>query len=137
MAIAFYCEDDDPKVLHGSQSYYATYGYNSYQQQHHQAAVVEHHPQQSQQHQAASVDGNNTISNSSSNCALHSSDTINTEGGSNSGVSEVDATASSNRQLMQVLHQVLYRYTMEGALSPAHTSCVFCNKIYYLFQLLY
>lgn len=121
MAIAFYCEEEDPKV------YYDSYGYNSssgnfhqLQQSQHAVAATGSHPQAG----ASGIDENNNNSSNSgsnNNCALHgSSDIVN------------------NRQLMRVvLHQVLYRCTMEGALSPAHTSCVFCNKIYYLFQLLY
>uniref|UniRef100_A0A8D8GKY5 (northern house mosquito) hypothetical protein n=1 Tax=Culex pipiens TaxID=7175 RepID=A0A8D8GKY5_CULPI len=122
MAIAFYCEEEeDPK------GYYNSYGYGyqlqSQQSQHAATAPQATGSQQPVAQQAASgVDENN---NNSNNCALH-------------GSSPLPADVVNNRQLMRVvLHQVLYRCTMEGALSPAHTSCVFCNKIYYLFQLLY
>ncbi|XP_055540531.1 uncharacterized protein LOC129727095 [Wyeomyia smithii] len=119
MAIAFYCEDEDPKLFQG---YYTAFGYSSYQQQQQQA-----HSQTTQL--AVSVDENNS---NTGNCALHDHNN-NVSSDSSSSVSAVD----DGRQLMHILHQVLYRYTMEGALSPAHTSCAFCNKIYYLFQLLY
>ncbi|XP_058815048.1 methylcytosine dioxygenase TET-like [Topomyia yanbarensis] len=140
MAIAFYCEDEDPKLWYSSPGYYATIGYNSYQ----------HHQQQQQQQQqppAAAIgqssqliesggDPGTSVDENNNNCALHDSDGI-SGGDSNGNVNHTTAAVDSNRQLMQVLHQVLYRFTSEGALSPAHTSCIFCNKIYYLFQLLY
>lgn len=117
MAIAFYCEEEDPKV------YYDTYGLNSsyqMQQQSQQQAVATASATGSQQQQAGTAAS--VVDENNNNCALHGS----------------SDDAVNNRQLMRVvLHQVLYRCTMEGALSPAHTSCVFCNKIYYLFQLLY
>lgn len=134
MAIAFYCEDEDPKLFQG---YYTAFGYPSYQQQQqqlqqHSVTIIDN-----QQSQTAglttSVDENN---NNTDHCALHNendSNNVQTNGFSSGSVSAVD----SSRQLMHILHQVLYRYTMEGALGPAHTSCAFCNKIYYLFQLLY
>lgn len=118
MAIAFYCEEEeDPKGYYDSYGY----GYQSQQSQHAATAPPATGSQQPVAQQAASgVDENNN-----NNCALH-------------GSSPLPADVVNNRQLMRVvLHQVLYRCTMEGALSPAHTSCVFCNKIYYLFQLLY
>lgn len=119
MAIAFYCEEEDPKV------YYDSFGYNSASGNFQQLQQSQHAAATASNQQASGVDENNNSNNTGSNvnnCALHGSspDIVN------------------NRQLMRVvLHQVLYRCTMEGALSPAHTSCVFCNKIYYLFQLLY
>lgn len=128
MAIAFYCEDEDPKVMFGG-----SYGYHqqSYQSQHSVAV--------GQQHAGT---GEGTTDENNNNCALHGSNNGgggDGESGVSGGEQQSSATMvnSSNRQLMRVLHQVLYRYTMEGVLSPAQTSCVFCNRLYYLFQLLY
>lgn len=97
MAIAFYCEEEeDPKV------YYDSYGYGyqlqSQQSQHAATASPATGSQQPVAQQAASgVDENNN-----NNCALH-------------GSSPLPADVVNNRQLMRVvLHQVLYRCTMEG-----------------------
>lgn len=130
MAIAFYSEEEDPKVYYGSHGYNASNGFQLQQSQHAATASVptsatggSQQPQQAVGG-ASAVDKNSSNINNNNNCALHGS--------------SLPADVVNNRQLMRVvLHQVLYRCTMEGALSPAHTSCVFCNKIYYLFQLLY
>ncbi|XP_058443992.1 sun domain-containing protein 1-like [Malaya genurostris] len=144
MAIAFYCEDDDPKLWHSGQAYYATIGYNSYQQQQPQQQQHQQQQQQSaaavgQPSQLSETDGDSgTGVDENNNCVLHGADSTNANSNSNANSANQHTIAvDSNRQLMQVLHQVLYRFTSEGALSPAHTSCIFCNKIYYLFQLLY
>uniref|UniRef100_A0A1Q3G081 Uncharacterized protein n=1 Tax=Culex tarsalis TaxID=7177 RepID=A0A1Q3G081_CULTA len=132
MAIAFYSEEEDPKGYYGSYGYggvNTAYQMQSQQSQHAATASAATTATGSQQPQQA-VDQNNnnntsSTDNNNNNCALH-------------GSSSLPADVVNNRQLMRVvLHQVLYRCTMEGALSPAHTSCLFCNKIYYLFQLLY
>lgn len=146
MAIAFYCEDEDPKMMYndGSQAYYAAaYGYHQYNHHHQQQSqhAVAVGPQQS--HHAGSSE-EAVVDENNNNCALHGNG--DGDGGGGGGVSgssgkvQHGATASvhsSKRQLMRVLHQVLYRYTMEGVLGPDQSSCTFCNRIYYLFQLLY
>lgn len=134
MAIAFYCEDEDPKMLYNgsSQAYYAAdYGFHQHQSQH----AVAVGPQQ--QPHAGTGEGSVVDDQNNNNCALHGGNGSGGESGPGETPNGVATVHSSNRRLMRVLHQVLYRYTMEGVLGPDQTSCVFCNRIYYLFQLLY
>ncbi|XP_065074771.1 uncharacterized protein LOC135698641 [Ochlerotatus camptorhynchus] len=140
MAIAFYCEDEDPKMQYtgSSQAYYAAaYGYHQHNHHHHQQQAQHGVAVGPQQHQHAGSGQGTVVDENNNNCALHGGDG-GESGGSSGEVQHGAATVhSSNRQLMRVLHQVLYRYTMEGVLGPDQTSCIFCNRIYYLFQLLY